>query len=474
MSHSEPAEPVAETRQDKEEVFSSSDPTFWDYVRLKDFTKKTGIEVNDCHAFCLKEFIDNACDIVEKWQLSQQQNAPITIDIRNDPDKSNTLTISVSNPNPDIRPVFTNLEETFNYKRSFSSKSNQYKITRGAQGDALKELGTIPYMLTNNTENSGSDKQWEYPLVFQHNKRIEKVYVKVNRKDRMIQNRIERYPCDDEDTDTKVTITLPALSSRAHMSLLGYCQTYTLFNTHLSFEIHCPPSPPISMPALLPMSEHYNNQNSIYCYSQQEFQDFLTDLYDKEMSVYDALVKSDFREINQPPPRFEDLKDVTIGQLTAKQIREIYTRLKKSMLAMAELSVPYQAHKGKRKEALIERYKIMASRSLELDYGKAIYEKTRPQDTIYNDKTIRFPFTFEVLAIPIARQTQEESIVISGVNYSTSINNKSYFMSDHYVYSWNNEKGTHLQAFNIEEIIRVSSAVSMIILHQGNREILVL
>ena len=31
---------------DNEEVFTSSDPNFWDYVRLKDITKNTGTEPN--------------------------------------------------------------------------------------------------------------------------------------------------------------------------------------------------------------------------------------------------------------------------------------------------------------------------------------------------------------------------------------------------------------------------------------------
>ncbi len=238
MSNSEPAEPVAGTRQEKEEVFSSSDPTFWDYVRLKDFTKKTGIEERDCHAFCGKELFDNACDIVEKWR---QNNATITIDIKNDPDdggggrtSSNTMMISVSNPNPANKPIFGNLDQTFNYKRSFSSKSNQYKITRGAQGDALKELGTIPYMLINSGEG-GEDKSWRYPLVFQHNKKIDKVYIEVDRKNRVIKRRFEHSTVDN--TDTKVTITLPALNPSAYMSFLDFCRVYTLFNTHLSFRL---------------------------------------------------------------------------------------------------------------------------------------------------------------------------------------------------------------------------------------------
>lgn len=110
MSNSE-TEPVAETREE-EEVFTSSDPTFWDYVRLKDFTKKTGIEAKDCHSFCGKELFDNSCDIVEKWRLN---NATITINVSNDLDNS-IMTISVSNPNPDNRPVFENLQHIFNYK----------------------------------------------------------------------------------------------------------------------------------------------------------------------------------------------------------------------------------------------------------------------------------------------------------------------------------------------------------------------
>jgi hypothetical protein len=433
------------------EVFTSSDPNFWDYVRLKDFTKKTGIEEKDCHAFCAKELFDNACDIIEKWRLT---NAVITIDVRNDPE-NNIMTISVSNPNLGNKPVFSNLLQTFNYKRSFSSKSHQYKITRGAQGDALKELGTIPYMLINSGEGGGHDKPWNYPLVFQHNKKVDKVYVEVDRKNRVVKPRIERFACDD--TDTKVTITLPALSPKTYMSLRDFCRTYTLFNTHLSFKIFTNGNLDYDLAALLPMSEHYNNPNSICCYSEVEFQDFLTDSYDKNMPVYDALVRSEFREINQPG-RFEDLKGITIADLTPKKTNEIHKGLTKSMLPMSELSTPYQHSKTKRKEALVNRYRLMTATSLQLDYDKAIYDRTDPKDTIYSNKTIRFPYSFEILAIPIKKQTQEEPIIISGVNYSTSINNRSYFKADNYVYSWNNRNGTPLNAYCIEEIIRVSTA----------------
>jgi hypothetical protein len=47
------------------EVFTASDPNFWDYVRLRDITKNTGIEPNDFYSFHLKENLDNAADFQE-------------------------------------------------------------------------------------------------------------------------------------------------------------------------------------------------------------------------------------------------------------------------------------------------------------------------------------------------------------------------------------------------------------------------
>ena len=134
------------------------------------------------------------------------------------------------------------------------------------------------------------------------------------------------------------------------------------------------------------MSEVYNNPNSIYCYSEVEFQDFLTDLCDKKMPIYNALTRSELREINQPG-RFEDLKDITIEQLKTQKANEIHKRLRKSMLPMSELSTPYQYSKTKRKEALVNRYRSMAPGSLQLDYDRAIYQRTRSEDTIYSEQS---------------------------------------------------------------------------------------
>src|SRR5215831_1943656 len=151
---------------DNNEVFTSSDPNFWDYVRQKDITKNSGIEPNDFHCFIIKELLDNAADFQERNHID---GIIIVHATRN----RDSFQISVRNFNPNNIPVFTNLIETFNFKRAYSSKSNQYCVTRGAQGDAIKKMSTMGYAL---------DNKWNKPLIIQHNKIIDRVYVHVNRK----------------------------------------------------------------------------------------------------------------------------------------------------------------------------------------------------------------------------------------------------------------------------------------------------
>ena len=57
--------PPEEMQATDNEVFTSSDPNFWDHVRQKDITKNSGIEPNDFHSFIVKELLDNAADFQE-------------------------------------------------------------------------------------------------------------------------------------------------------------------------------------------------------------------------------------------------------------------------------------------------------------------------------------------------------------------------------------------------------------------------
>ena len=104
--------------------------------------------------------------------------------------------ISVRNSNPNNIPVFTNLAQAFNYKRAYGNKSNQYRVTRGAQGDAIKKMSTMAYAL---------DNKWNEPLIIQHNKIIDKVYAEVDRKHGEITPKFAD-GATIEDTDTKLCL----------------------------------------------------------------------------------------------------------------------------------------------------------------------------------------------------------------------------------------------------------------------------
>ncbi|MGB6595459.1 MAG: hypothetical protein WBE68_28490, partial [Candidatus Nitrosopolaris sp.] len=136
------------------------------------------------------------------------------------------------------------------------------------------------------------------------------------------------------------------------------------------------------------------------------------------------------------------------------KITKIYHDLKKSMRPMSKLSVPYDTKCCKRKQALINRYQQIKPTSLKIDTEKAVYHKA---EDIYDDGRIRFPFIFEVLAIPII-EGGEEWKIIGGVNYSTSVNNNRYFQGQYTnTYEWMHSKTEQvLQASDIIQIIRKS------------------
>lgn len=304
--------------------------------------------------------------------------------------------------------------------------------------------------------------------ILQHNGRIDNVYVDVDRKHAKIIPRFENEGLVD-NTDTKVVVTMPAISVANYKKLKEYCKEYTLFNTHIGYDFYFDDDafsgPSIHLPAQHPISKEFKNPNSIYCYSEDEFSDFLNDISNdsKDMTFYKAV--SGFREIKQKDDRFEYLKNMKLEEhLTEETIKKVFRELRASMQAMSKISNPYDSNIRSRKDALINRYLQIKPRGLDIDVERAVYVRTKDPktkgDKVHKDdkNNIRFPYRFEVLAIPIKGEGTK-SIIISGVNYSTSINNKSYFTSDRYVYGWIHKRTRNfLQAWNIEGIIKCAMA----------------
>jgi hypothetical protein len=389
--------PPEEMQATDNEVFTSSDPNFWDYVRQKDITKNSGIEANNFHSFIIKELLDNAADFQERNHID---GIVIVHAIRN----RDSFQISVRNSNPNNIPVFTNLIETFNFKRAYSSKSNQYCVTRGAQGDAIKKMSAMGYAL---------DNKWNEPLIIRHNKKVEKIYLQVNRKLGKITPKFEETDTI-EDTDTEIIITMPPIKDgygyNAFKRFKRLCKEYTLFNTHISYRFHFNEygnNSTIELNACHPIAKEWDNPNSVYCYSETEFEDLLNDMYDKKMSVYSALNKSRFRELRQLS-RFDHLKNIRLEQLTTQETTKIYHDLEKSMLPISKLSMPYDTKYCKRKQASLNRYQQIKPASLKIDTERAVYLIA---EKVYEGNHIRIPFIVEALAIPIIEGSKEWKIV---------------------------------------------------------------
>lgn len=455
-----------EQEEEQEQVYTFQDPNFYDYTKPANFTKKTGIELDDFYSFAFKELVDNAPDFLEENYRGSSPTVMVYI-------SNNAATgfrIAVVNPNlvnGRSIPIFStsSLQKTFNYLGAFSSKSNQYRITRGAQGVALKQLAVLAYMQYG--------KNWNEPIIFQHNGRIDKVYVSVDRRRGKIIPRFEDGgKTAAGNTYTKIVLTLPvAMTKEYYKRLIEYCKIYTLPNTHIGYEFHFDDDNDdglvISLPAQHPISKDYKNPSTIYCHNNVDFYDLLNDFaaadYRGDMTWYKAV--SGFREINQKDGRFEYLKSMTLkDDLTEENSNRLFKELRASMQAMSKISDPYDTNVKSRKDALISRYLQIKSAGLDIDIERAVYVRTKDPktkgDKVHKDSTndTRYPYRFEVLAIPIKGEGQKTRI-ISSVNYSTSINNKSYFTSDHYVYQWTHRRTKDfLQAWNIEGIIRNSMA----------------
>src|SRR4051812_11102060 len=79
--------PSFQHHDDKEvevaEVNTFQDPNFYDYIKLANFTKKTGIESDGFHSFAFKELVDNAADFLETYYKGLDSSPIIRVYVSN-------------------------------------------------------------------------------------------------------------------------------------------------------------------------------------------------------------------------------------------------------------------------------------------------------------------------------------------------------------------------------------------------------
>ena len=82
------------------------------------------------------------------------------------------------------------------------------------------------------------DNEWNEPMIIQHNKKIEKIYLKIDRKQGKITPKLEETDTIEE-TDTEIVVTMPPIKDDYdYYAFKRFCKEYTLFNTHISYRFH--------------------------------------------------------------------------------------------------------------------------------------------------------------------------------------------------------------------------------------------
>jgi hypothetical protein len=142
----------------------SSWPWVMDYVDVNGLGNRIGLPKDRFIEFIVKETVDNALDFMEKEapRLIKKYGsfAPeLKVIVSKE---SNYLRIRILNSDCGTSG-FTEqfIRSIFNFHESTGSKRNQYKVTKGWLGDALKAICGIPYALTHEVGNDN----WNEPLI---------------------------------------------------------------------------------------------------------------------------------------------------------------------------------------------------------------------------------------------------------------------------------------------------------------------
>jgi hypothetical protein len=148
-------------------IFFSSQNRNMDYVTQSGISERTGIDKNDLPKFALKELLDNAVDFVERQEplLRKSDIDKITVSFGlNSSEGQYYLVLKVRNS---VRNTSSNtfnkekLEQIFDFSKYHSTKRNLFTVSRGALGDAFKEILASTYVLA----RDAGKECWIHPLI---------------------------------------------------------------------------------------------------------------------------------------------------------------------------------------------------------------------------------------------------------------------------------------------------------------------
>jgi len=425
-----------------------------DYVTLEGIENRTGIEKNDMCGFVLKELLDNAVDFLETQHLGQKNHdtiAPAEIEVVIKKEH-NYLCILVRNSNYCGNVIFTEgqLHSIFDFDTFYSSKRNQYKISKGALGDALKAILCMPYALAKEEQNI----EWNEPLIIRNHQTSFLVRLIVDRFNQTIHAKIEEKRQRRLVTKfAEIEVRLPIPKDNLDFTRpRDFLIDFTTFNTHIgfTFRIKDTSSHNLNFPQVQPIIK-WTNQASIYYITLSEFENLILGFENNDASSYDVIRKI-FREGSNI--KKEKIAQMTVGQLkqSPRHIKKLYNDLRNAMKPLAtpsKLSLPFDVNKKVRMDAIKKR----------LQQQNRLFENTEIK---YNSKFgiyysaitgIGFPFLYEIAVIQSDKLFTLE--FIDSLNCSVAPNRYSFLKgSDEHTFHWKTASNNIHNAGTIFDILR--------------------
>ena len=365
----------------------SSERAMMDYISLKGIKNRTGVEEPQLLIFVLKELIDNALDFIDQ-NIGKAGHSSLEIKARVDK-SGDKVKISVSNSNFGL-PGFTadNVERIFDFNNFYSSKRNQYKINRGALGDALKELACIPVSLA----ECYNIMNWNQPITIKSGTNQFVISLIVDRTNQTVATEIRKEEVENKYELTEIEITLPAAPS-LDFNVQSFLQEYAILNPHIDFQFNLvlndeQKETKLNFKACQAIENAWSNLSSIYYYNRSEFRNLCLGLDDNTASAY-RLIQI-FREGSNLK---KNCLPETIGELkqNAEKIEDVWTMLRAVMGPRYKLDIILKADKNHRIDALRKGVEQLGFTVSDINYQlKQGYWKT---------EGIEFPFLVEAAII---------------------------------------------------------------------------
>ena len=378
------------------EVIFSTQRSQMDFLTWKGVENRTGVEKPNAYKFILKELLDNAVDFLDPHNDIATAQPEIHVCIQEEL-QQRLFHAVVHNSNFSGKAPFSKsmLESIFDFDRFYSSKRNQFKINKGALGDAFKELLCIPYVLA----REEGIKEWNEPLIIRDYiaNRIFSIYLVVDRVNQIIRSEIHETSISKTASEavtsaTEIEVTIPIVRGADKSLLFYYAISYAAFVTHIRFS--CEDKKlglRLEFPEVQRIDPKWKNLSSIYYYKPSEFQDLILGLENTDLQIYGILYKT-FREASNM--KKTKLTQITVGQLkqSRKHMDDLYNELTRSMNppTPTSLSLPFDVTKKVRERAVKSRIEQSCGRVSNIKY-KSIFSSYRSPDG-----QLTVPFFFEI------------------------------------------------------------------------------